>query len=45
MAEYTLTPEEKERLNKQHMRALQVKKLKRMDATTIQQQKEKTVEK
>jgi hypothetical protein len=44
MAEYTLTPEEKERLNRQHRRALQVKKLNRMDIR-IHKQKEKIVKK
>jgi len=45
MAEDTLTPEQKERLNRQHMHALKVAHLKRQDHETLQQQKEKVVEK
>jgi len=40
MTEDTLTIEEKERLNKQHMRALKVKKMKRMDYETLRLQRE-----
>jgi hypothetical protein len=45
MAEDTLTPEEKERLNRQHMHALKVAYVKRQDHKTQQQQNEKVVEK
>jgi len=45
MAEDKLIPKEIERLNRQHLHALKVKHVKRMDMKTLQQQKEKVVEK
>lgn len=45
MAKDTLTPEERERLNRQHKHALKIAYLKRQDRKTLQQSKEEIVEK